>query len=211
MHRIEFITHPFAAGLLLVSALLAGCSMGGGAKVRYYLVNPVDTAAIGDAAAKPVAIEIINLHVPEYLERSHIAVRTGANNLQFSEFNQWGENLRKNLMRTMARNLGGLLSTSAISTPLSRSSAAPDYRLEIHIDQFERDSDGLVKLSARWQLIQGATAEPLGVRSVDLRSEFSQSERDYDRMVGEMRDLFGRLSRLIADDVLAAGRGRQEQ
>ncbi|OGT80151.1 MAG: hypothetical protein A3J35_03215 [Gammaproteobacteria bacterium RIFCSPLOWO2_02_FULL_52_10] len=211
MCPLSLILKNLAAALILAGWLLSGCSAGGGGTVRFYTVNPLDLPAAGGEADDQLAIEILNLHVPEYLERSHIATRDEDNSLHFSEFNQWAENLRKNLMRTMARNLAGLLGTSAISTPLSRSSAVPDYRLEIHIDQFERDSDGLVKLAARWQLITGETSEPLGVHSLNLQSTSPVEERDYGQMAGEMRDLYGQLSRKIADEILAEQNKQPEQ
>ena len=189
--------------ILLSAALVQIGCLGAGSTVRYYTVNPVD-AVPAAAAQRQLAIDILNVHVPDYLERPHIATRDGNNSLQFSDTNMWAENLRKNLMRTMVRNLSAMLGTSAISTPLSRSSARPDYLLEIHIDQFEQDSDTRVKLAARWQLIRAGDDKPLGVHSVDLQGETQVPEHDYDRMTGDMRELYGRLSRKIADDILAA-------
>jgi len=191
------------AGILLSGIFLPGCSSGGGSSIRYYLVNPVEFSPVRNGPEKKLAIEIINLHVPQYLERLHIAVRTGENSLQFSEFNQWGETLRKNLMQTMARNLSELLSTADISTPQNRSSSLPDFRLEIHIDRFEQDSDGIVRLAARWQLIDAAKSAPLGTHSADLTSQYRIPERDYDQMVSAMRDLYAQLSRMIADNIVA--------
>lgn len=193
---------------VLLSGLLLGACLGGsGGTVRYYLVNPADFSAADKGPDKKLVIQIINLQIPQYLERSQIAVRTGENSLQFSEFNQWGENLRKNLMQTMARNLAGLLASADIATPLNRSSSMPDYRLEIHIDQFEQGSDGLVRLAARWQLIDAASSEPLGTHSADLKSRQRIPGRDYDQMVSAMRDLYGQLSRMIADNIIQATGG----
>ena len=199
-HKSRVLTFT---GLLFICTMLSACLGGGSNSVKFYLVNPVDLNTIRTDSDKHLAIEIINLHVPEYLERSHIAVRTGENSLQFSEFNQWGENLRKNLMRTMAINLSRALSTSDISTPLSRSSSVPDYRLEIHIDEFDKDEQGVVRLNARWQLISGAEYTPLGIQQAELESPYEVGERDFDQMVGEMRVLYGELSSLIAQSILA--------
>ena len=210
MRIYTLIFKNLVTGVFLAGWLLAGCSAGGG-NVRFYTVNPLDLPAVDAGTDAQLAIEILNLHVPEYLERSHIATRDGSNSLHFSEFNQWAENLRKNLTRTMARNLSGLLGTAAISTPFSRSSARPDFQLEIHIDQFEQDSDGVVKLAARWQLIRTETSAPLGVHSLELRSPDPLKEQDYDLMAGAMRDLFGDLSRKIADDILAQQHEKQGQ
>ena len=110
----------FLALMLLI--LLAGCFGTGGKKVatKYYLIDPVESGVLNFTSDKPLAIEIIDVHIPQYLERFHIATRIGENRLKFSESNQWGENLRKNLMRTLSRNLSRLLSTQDIGTPLNR-------------------------------------------------------------------------------------------
>ena len=108
--------------LLLLTVLLSGC-MGGGATtpVRYYLIDPIDYSNNSVKSVRELKIAIIDLHIPQYLERFHIAKRTNVSQLEFSENNQWGESLRKNLLRTLARNLSSLLSTADIGTPLNRS------------------------------------------------------------------------------------------
>jgi len=189
--------------LVLTCLLLASC-FGGGDKIitRYYLVDPIDNNSSSLQADNALSIEIIDVHIPQYLDRFHIATRDSANSLQFSESHQWAENLRENLMRTMARNLSTLLSTSDISTSLMRSSSLPDYRLLIYIEQFELDIDGKVKLSARWQLT-GTKTTPLGIHNADFISSLIIEDGDYEQMVITMRELYGELSNLIAESILA--------
>ena len=189
---------------LILVTILAGCFGTGGGKVitKYYLIDPVEPDALSFISDKPLAIEIIDVHIPQYLERFHIATRIGDNRLKFSESNQWGENLRKNLMRTLSRNLSRLLSTKDIGTPLNRSSSLPDYRVQLYIEQFERDVDRKVKLSARWQISEGHSSEPLGVYSQEMISPVIE-DNDYDQMVTLMRQLYGELSSKIAESILA--------
>lgn len=188
---------------LILVTILAGCFGTGGGKVitKYYLIDPVEPDALSFTSDKPLAIEIIDVHIPQYLERFHIATRIGENRLKFSESNQWGENLRKNLMRTLSRNLSRLLSTKDIGTPLNRSSSLPDYRVQLYIEQFERDVDRKVKLSARWQISGGHSSEPLGVYSLEMVSPVIE-EDDYDQMVTLMRQLYGELSSKIAESMV---------
>ncbi len=194
-------TRLFLAAALLV--FLNGCLGGGSAPVRYYLVDPVTVDRLQVSAGEPLAVEILDLHLPQYLERFHIAVRTGENRLDFSEQHQWGENLRKNLMRTLARNLSRLLDTVDVATPLNRSSSRPDIRVQVYIEQFERDIDGYVKLSSRWQISDGESNEPLATRRTDLTAPSAVAANDYGAMVADMRELFGRLSRSIAESIVA--------
>ncbi len=190
------------SSLMLVIFLLA-CS-GGGNKVatKYYLIDPVEYDALNVTSDKPLAIEIIDVHIPQYLERFHIATRIGENRLKFSEANQWGENLRKNLMRTLSRNLSRLLSTQDIGTPLNRSSSLPDYRVQLYIEQFELGIDNKVRLAARWQISATSTMEPLAIYNEEMSG--AEVEQDnYEQMVTSMRQLFGELSMKIAESILA--------
>jgi len=183
--------------------MLTGCFGAGGKKVitKYYLIDPVELEALNFISDKPLAIEIIDVHIPQYLERFQIATRIGGNRLKFSESNQWGENLRKNLMRTLSRNLSRLLSTQDIGTPQNRSSSSPDYRVQLYIEQFERDADHKVRLSARWQISGRESSEPLGVYSHEMVSPEIEDD-DYDQMVTLMRQLYGELSSKIAESIV---------
>lgn len=188
---------------LLLCGLLAGC-LGGGTKnvVRYYLVDPVtgETPVLNEE--NQLAIEIIDLHIPQYLHRFQIVTRNGENRLRFSESNQWGENLRKNLMRTLAINLANRLSTLDIGTPLNRSATLPDYRIHVHVGQFELDSNGKVQLSARWQLTN-AEEEELGMHYASVQSDARIGEGDYDQIVADMQELFAGLCDQISSSINA--------
>jgi len=187
---------------LMLAIFLASCS-GGGHKVvtKYYLIDPVEYDALNFTSDKPLAIEIIDVHIPQYLERFHIATRIGENRLKFSESNQWGENLRKNLMRTLARNLSRLLSTQDIGTPLNRSSSPPDFRVQVYIEQFELGIDHKVRLAARWQISDTDMLEPLVIQNEEMVGSVIE-QNNYEQMVTSMRQLYGELSMKVAESIL---------
>jgi uncharacterized lipoprotein YmbA len=191
---------------LLLPLLVGGCLGKGGTTTRYYLIEPVALAAA--PAATPLSVEIMDLEIPQYLERFQIATRSGASGIVYAEYHQWGESLRKNLLRTMARNLSALLGTPDVSTPLNRSLAPPDFRVRIHIDRFEQDVDGHVSLGARWQVLdaRAAGATP-ATRAAELESDSTPARGEYARMVEEMAALYGTLAGRIAGDIAAAAGG----
>ena len=183
---------------LLVLVMLAGCSSGGGTPIRYYLIDPQQQTQPSERA--DLSLEIVDLQVPQYLERFQIASRANANELTFSDMNQWGENLRKNLTRTMGINLARLMGTVDVGTPVNRTANEPDYRIQIVIAQFERDAENHVTLLARFQIVPvagGATR----TESVQLTSDYATS--DYPGTVSVMSDLFsdlgGSIARVIVD------------
>lgn len=189
--------------ILLLQLFLGGCVGGGGAQIRYYLIDPVDYAPLRDPTGSVLVVEIMDLHVPRYLQRFQIATRADENRLLFSETNQWGEDLRKNLLRTMARNLSQLLATSDISTPLNRSMSIPDYRIQIHVEQFERDSAGYVSLFARWQLLARDQDGAVTTYSAALQSPGTYAENDYVATVAAMQTLYADLARRVAVTIIA--------
>jgi len=199
-HHRTFLGRGIGATLLLALAL-AGCLGKGGTTTLYYLVDPVTlTAPVSDMS--PPSVEIMDLHIPQYLERFQIATRTGDNGIVYSEYHQWGENLRKNLLRTMARNLSGLLGATDVSTPLNRSMSTPDYRIQIHIDQFEQDQDGHVRLKARWQVLDAHTSGAVpATHGLELESAAVIDKGDFGPMAASMSGLFGQLAEAIAASI----------
>lgn len=187
---------------LLLLLLMSGCAGGKTQATRYYVIDPVNFDSVVVENNNPLRIEIIDLLIPQYLERFQIAKRVSANRLRFSDSNQWGENLRKNLLRTLARNLSYLLATNDVGTPLNRSASRPDFRLQVFIEKFEQDVDKKVRLVARWQLTVPEQPEPLGIFAIELESDEAISDNNYDEMVSTMRGLYGQLTEKIATTIL---------
>ena len=199
------LSHRYkSVALIFLAILLSSCAgVSSSAPIRYYLIDPEESLNTIHKSSKPLRIEIISLHIPQYLDRFHIATRKSESRLEFSENHQWGENLRKNLLRTMSRNLSSLLSTIDIGTPLNRSSSPPDYRVKIHIEQFEQESNKKVKLVARWQLFGGPESKVLGIFNANLQGQNTIEKNNFEQMVSVMRQLFGTLSQRVAKTIIA--------
>jgi uncharacterized lipoprotein YmbA len=183
------------ASFVVTMVLLAGCSSSADA-VRYYLIEPVSVADATNGG--DMSIEIVDLEIPQYLERLQIASRRPDSQLVFASSHQWGESLRKNLTRALARNLINLLGTAAIGTPANRLSSLPAYRLTVYVERFERGADGYVHLLARWQLIHRETSETIINSSNEYMSERRIDSRDFAGTVFAMSELLGEFSQTIA-------------
>lgn len=211
MHYQHFKALSFLLSMSLLISLLGACAGGSGKPVRYYLIDPVVYDSHGKNTSgktlsgdiKPLSIKVMDLNIPQYLERFQIATRASEGRLAFSDYHQWGENLRKNLMRTLGRNLSQLLNTLDVGTPLNRSASTPDYQLQVSIEQFELDVDNRVKLIARWQLSDAQSLQPLGVFAANLQGDAPIQAGDYDQMIQVMRTLYGKLGKEIAASILA--------
>ena len=189
------------ASLIVTMVLLVGCSSSADT-VRYYLIEPVSLADATNGG--DTSIEIVDLEIPQYLERLQIASRRPDSQLVFASTHQWGESLRKNLTRALARNLTNLLGTAAIGTPVNRLSSLPDYRLTVYIERFERGADGYVHLLARWQLIHRETSETVINSSNEYTSERRIDAWDFAGTVFAMSGLLGEFSQTIARQIEAS-------
>jgi uncharacterized protein len=189
---------------LLGAGLTAGCAGKSVAGTRFYVLTPLAAEPLANAGrAQPLSVDVVDLRLPQYLERPQIVTRTGDNRLALAEFHQWGGNLRKDMHRTLARNLSVLLATPNVSISPNRPPKAADFRVELEVMQFEQGADARVRLSVQWRLSQGRDRVPLEVRILDLESPEVIGEPDFDAIVSAMSALYGELSRDVARAILA--------
>ncbi len=194
---------------ILICLALAGCSSVTEPPIKYYILNPVEQQPLVSVeSSTPMNVRVIDLRIPQYLEHFQIAKRSGQQQLTFSDDHQWGENLRKNLIRTLARNLGRQLDSPTVFTPLVRSSSKPDYAVTISIDQFEQDSEGRIQLSARYQISNPGEKRILTTRVFE-QSLNNDRKNSYANMVATMQTLYNDLCVDIST-ALVAIRGSQE-
>lgn len=187
-------------GLCLL-IVLVGCSSSGEVPIRYYVLDPVDQNALLSelsSEGEKISVHITDLHIPQYLERYQMAMRSGENELTFSDSHQWGENLRKNLLRTLSSNLASLLGTPEISTPIARSELKANKKIRIFIERFDQAANGVLILKARFQISTTGHVP----KTYDFRKEIdNDSPNSYASMVKNMAVLFNDLSVEIANQL----------
>jgi uncharacterized lipoprotein YmbA len=188
--------------VILAGMVLCGCSSA--PATRFYVLNPLDPglhlAADADHKA-PLSVEVASLRLPQYLERPQIVTRSSASRVELAEFEQWGGNLRKNMMRVLAQNLSRLLATPHISVSPNSPRVSPDFRVEVEVTKFERDPDGKVRLSAWWRLSGGEDQKPLTTKITDLESPMIPGGPDLEPTVSAMSTLWGELSQRIGQAI----------
>lgn len=189
LRLFKLVSIATATGLIL-----AGCAGGGPAPINYYLI---EARAEPGAPALPIAVAIVDLDVPPYLERFQIVSRRENSQLQLSETHQWGEPLAKNLTRTLSRNLSRQLGTADVGTAIARTSSRPDVRLLVLIERFEQAESGHAVVEARWQLTHDRD-EPALTRMTSLRSASPVPRGNPALIVDELTTLFTTLSVEIA-------------
>jgi len=192
---------------LFVTFVLAGCFFFGCGKAgtRFYVLNPLDSGAglVSETDQKVrLSIDVASLRLPQYLERPQIVTRSSGNRLVLAEYHQWGGNLRKNMIRILAKNLSRILDTPHIAISPHRPLNPPDFRVDLEVMQFERDAERRVRLSAQWRLSSGMDRKPVTTRITELLSPVVPAGSDFEHTVSAMSTIFGELSQIIGEEIL---------
>ena len=199
---------------VLAGSLLAGCVFSGSPATRFYILSPMafDTSLSRDEdRTEPLSLEVASIRLPQYLERPQIVTRISGSRLRLAENHQWGGNLRKNMMRVLAKNLSDLLDTPNIAISPYRPRRPPDYLVDLEVMRFERDPDGHVRFSVQWRLSRGKDREPLSANMIELESPKVRTGSGMEPTVAAMSRLLGELSRIIGKEIVAhAENGTQE-
>ena len=106
------------------------------------------------------------------------------------------------MMRVLAKNFSQLLGTTHIAISPHRPPTPSDFRVELEVMQFERDSDGKVRLSTQWRLSRGKDRKPLAIQITDLTSPAIHTGTDFEQTVSAMSSLMGELSQIIGREML---------
>jgi uncharacterized lipoprotein YmbA len=200
----SFLRTGLVLVFVLAGSFLSGC-VATTTTTKLYVLNPLDSGAslVSKTDQKDsLSIEVASLRLPQYLERPQIVTRSGENRLELGEHHRWGENLKKNMMRVLAKNLSQLLATHNIAIAPQRPPTPPDFRVELEILQFERNSDGHVRLSAQWLISRGKDRKPRVTQITELASPAVLTGPDYELTVAAMNTLFGELSQIIGQEIL---------
>lgn len=178
-------------------ALGAGClTLASSQPTSFYMLSAMPQE---DAEETPgtdkLVIGVGPVTVPEYLNRSQLVVRTGANELTLDEFHQWAEPLNDGIARILAANLTELVPVEAIYFPW-RSNRSIDYQVMLQVASFETDQAGAATLDVGWGIWKPGTSERLVARSDVYRIDATASS--YGDRVNAMSQALEALSRDVA-------------
>jgi uncharacterized protein len=133
---------------------------------RYYVLSASATAPTGAPSNQGLAIGVAPVDLPGYLQNTRIAVRTGTNEINYSEDRQWAEHLDRGIQRVLASDLSTLLPSARV---ISSAWQSGDVKAEVHvsIQRFELDQSGQATLECEWRIVS-----PGGGRVLRLEHAF---------------------------------------
>jgi uncharacterized protein len=194
---------PLLTGLIIT---LSGCSglVGEGTPpTRFFIITPLTLPASNGAVnqePQEVSIAVEPLKIPAYLDRQQIVIQSGESELNISEFNQWGENLRANLSRVLIENLSLLLDSDRIYLIPGLKRQKPDFKAIVKIIQFERVKNGTVQLTVRWKLYKQQSKKVV-FRENALLSGDKVGIEDYPAIAKAMSHLLAEFSQRMAKTI----------
>jgi uncharacterized lipoprotein YmbA len=185
----------FFAGVL--AAVVAGC--GGSPPARMYTlvpISPLETKPAGRQGEGPIAVSVAPVEVPDYLDRSPIVTRDGANGIKIAEFDRWGGSLGENITTVLVENLSGLLSSDRVVASPGLHPETPDFRVGVRILRLDIVPEDRVELKTQWIILTGQEKQEVA-RGLSTFTE-RVSDGSYATMVAAVSRTVGQLSREIA-------------
>ena len=164
----------------------------------YLLTERAGEAGARTAARPPIALGVGPIELPAYLDRSEMVTRVPPNKLRISSLDRWAEPLSANFARVFTGDLSGALGTEDVTRLPSLARPVIDYRVAVAVEQFERRSDGVAVLVARWEVRRGVGGEL-------VRRARAKHEVPIDgATTADAVEALSRATALLADEVAAA-------
>jgi uncharacterized lipoprotein YmbA len=143
--------------------------------------------------AQDFAVEIGFVKMPSYLLRDSMAVRNGANEIEYLENALWAERLDHCFQRTLLANLSG----SCRGSERNPKSA----RIFVEVDRFDVDISGHGKLVAQWRMAAFDGAGTLQTGHVSLSRTGVPPRGDPAAMARTMSELTAEFSHEVTSSI----------
>jgi uncharacterized lipoprotein YmbA len=154
-------TRPRLLFVAVTGMLLAGCLFKTATvPTRHFVLAQIPPDEPAPAATGHESVGIGFVKMPPELLRDSVAVRTGANEIEYLEDAVWAERLDQCFQRTLAGNLSRLLSSDSIFLS-DWGIDQVQVRVFINVQQFDVDAQGRGTLIAQWRILGRDSDLPL--------------------------------------------------
>jgi len=189
--------------LALTSFALNGCVLKPvSISTRHFVLAPVSTNEPASVVAEPLSIGIGLVKMPAYLLRDSVAVRNGANEIEYLEDAFWAERLDRSFQQTLAINLSKLLSSNRIyQTDWGHDQVK--VSVYVSVQQFDVDIKGHGTLIAQWRINRPDNDTPLKSGQTRLIEAGSSPRGHPEVIAATLSDLTTEFSRELAKAISA--------
>ena len=188
---------------VILLGLLTACASS--PQPRYYtLATPITSGESAANSKAPYKVAVGPVTLPEIVDRPHLVVRSGANQVVIAEQHRWAEPLKSELPHVIAANLSRELGGAWVTNSRQRASVDADYRVLIDVQRFDSVLGEAVTVEALWVIRASAGGEARRGRSL---ARESVNGSGYDALVAAHERALATISHDIADALRAvAGR-----
>ena len=122
--------------------------------VTHYTLSPIRAQTVeGVAASDPmVAIGLLAVELPRYVNRLQMVIRTGPHQLEIASWHRWADYPDRLVQAILVENLQMLLPHTRIAPMPWPIGPNPDLSLSFQFVEWVATADGEVRLSAVWTL-----------------------------------------------------------
>jgi uncharacterized lipoprotein YmbA len=180
-------------GISLTGCLLKPVTV----STRHFILAPISTNELTPTATEHLSLGIGFVKMPSYLLRGSMAVRNGANEIEYLEDALWAERLDQCFQRTLAANLSRLLPSDSIYlSDWGRDQV--QARVFINVQQFDVDTHGRGALIAQWRITAPDADIPLKSGQSRLIRTGSAPHGNPEIILATLSDLAAEFSRELA-------------
>jgi uncharacterized lipoprotein YmbA len=199
--RLLFIA---VTGMLLTGCLLKRATV----SPRHFVLAQMTTNEPAPAATEHLSVGIGLVKMPSYLLRNSMAVRNGANEIEYLEDALWAERLDRCFQRTLAANLSRLLSSESIYlADWGRDQVM--VRVFVHVQQFDVDTSGRGMLIAQWRITAPDSDVPLKSGQARLDRTGASPHGNPEVIATTLSNLAAEFSRNLSQSIRESVKSRQ--
>jgi len=148
------------AFVLLSAVLLSGCLLKTATvPARHFVLAPISADQSSPTPKEHFPVEIGFVKMPAYLLRDSIAVRNGANEIEYLENALWAERLDQSFQRALMADLYGSLPETIHFADSERNRQT--VKIFINVHRFDVDTKGRGTLVAQWRIAASDGARSL--------------------------------------------------
>jgi uncharacterized lipoprotein YmbA len=198
---------PATVALAGLALALAGCvSLKRTPEARFFVLQSEIEPGASASTEEPAGIVgVEKVYLPGHLMRPQLVTWTAPNELSVDEFLRWAEPLEDGIARSLGEDLAALLPDHQIIRRPWPGATRFVCRVELVLQVFGLQRDGMVRLEGRWRLLPNEGQLALVQRPVRLeRGPLAHGgEGSVVTGVDVMSQLIADLSRQIADGIRA--------
>ena len=190
----------------LFAVLLTGCLLKTATvPARHFVLASIQADDSSPAPTEHASIEIGFIKMPAYLLRDSIAVRNGANEIEYLENALWAERLDQSFQRALMADLYGSPPSDTIHfAETDRKKVIA--KIFINVQQFDVDTEGHGTLIAQWRIAASDGNESLRSGQTSLARTGIFSRRDPAAIARTMSELTAEFSHELTRSLSGAAK-----